>query len=258
MSEENNHQTVGEIAGLTGVSVRTLHHYDHIGLVVPSERSWSGYRLYTDADVERLHRVLVYREVGFSLEQIATLLDDPDGDELSQLEDQRKLLAERIDRLHRMVAALEELMTSKNNGVSLTAAEQAEIFGDDWPNEGYAAEAQERWGDTEQWRQSKERTAKMSKADWQAVKDEQDALFADLASAKTGGVAPGSETANELAERHRASIARFYDCSHSMQVCLGQMYVADERFTKTYDDHAPGLAQWVHDIIVANAAGYDD
>ncbi|MFT3898806.1 MAG: MerR family transcriptional regulator [Gordonia sp. (in: high G+C Gram-positive bacteria)] len=268
MSEESNHLsvgddaggslTVGETAELTGVSVRTLHHYDHIGLVVPSGRSWSGYRLYSDADVERLNRVLVYREVGLSLEQIATLLDDSGTDEVSQLEDQRKLLAERIDRLHRMVAALEELMATKKNGTRLTAAEQAEIFGDDWLGEEYAAEAQERWGETDAWRQSRARTSTMSKAQWQEVKDEQDALNAALVAALTAGTEPGTDEANALAERHRAAINRFYDCSHTMQVNLAQMYVADERFTKTYEDLAPGLAQWLHDTIVANAANHDD
>lgn len=247
-------RTVGEVADLTGVSVRTLHHYDHIGLVVPSARSRSDYRLYTDADVERLHRVLVYRAVGLSLEQIATLLDDPDRDELSTLDEQRTMLNERIDRLHRMVGALEELMASKKNGITLTAAEQAEIFGHDWPGEEYATEAQERWGDTEQWRQSQQRAGAMSKADWQEMKDEQEALLAALASAMTSGVQPGSAEANTLAQRHRASIERFYDCDDEMHVNLAQMYLADARFTATYDDRAPGLARWVHDIIVANAS----
>ena len=192
MSEEKSPskpvRTVGEVADLTGVSVRTLHHYDHIGHVVPSARSHSDYRLYTDADVERLHRVLVYREVGLSLEQIATLLDDPDRDELSTLEEQRRLLNERIDRLHRMVDALEELMANKNNGITLTAAEQAEIFGHDWPGQEWHAEAEKRWGDTDAWAQSRKRAAQMSKADLQAVKDEQDALMAALVAAKTSGI----------------------------------------------------------------------
>ncbi len=247
-------RTVGEVADLTGVSVRTLHHYDHIGHVVPSARSHSDYRLYTDADVERLHRVLVYREVGLSLEQIATLLDDPDRDELSTLEEQRRLLNERIDRLHRMVDALEELMANKNNGITLTAAEQAEIFGHDWPGQEWHAEAEKRWGDTDAWAQSRKRAAQMSKADLQAVKDEQDALMAALVAAKTSGIEPGSTEANALAQRHRASITRFHDCDDEMHVNLAQMYLADERFTATYDDRAPGLAQWVHDIIVANAS----
>ena len=145
-------------------------------------------------------------------------------------------------------------MANKNNGITLTAAEQAEIFGHDWPGQEWHAEAEKRWGDTDAWAQSRKRAAQMSKADLQAVKDEQDALMAALVAAKTSGIEPGSTEANALAQRHRASITRFHDCDDEMHVNLAQMYLADERFTATYDDRAPGLAQWVHDIIVANAS----
>lgn len=255
VSDSEHEYTVGATARLVGISVRTLHHYDHIGLVVPSGRTAAGYRLYRDADVERLHQVLTYRELGFSLEQIATLLDDPAVDAWAHLRDQHDLLIERIDRLHRMVAAVEDMMTAKKKGVQLTAAEQAEIFGDDWPGEEYAAEAEERWGDTDAWQQSQRRTAGFSKDDWRTVKTETDALEEQLAEAMRSGVEPGSAAADALAEEHRASINRFYDCGYEMQVNLAEMYLADPRFTAHYDNRAPGLAQYVHDVIVANARG---
>ena len=244
--------TVGAVAGLVGVSVRTLHHYDQIGLVVPSGRTPAGYRVYDDADVERLHQVLTYRELGFPLEQIATLLDDPDPHR--HLETQRDLLRERIDRLHRMVAAVEDMMTAKKTGIQLTAAEQAEIFGDDWTGDEYATEAEQRWGDTDAWKQSRQRTAQYTKADWQRIKDETDAFEARIADAMRRGVDPGSAEADELAEAHRASIEQFYDCSHEMQVCLADMYVADPRFTAHYDGIASGLAVYLREVIRANAA----
>ncbi len=245
--------TVGVVAGLVGVSVRTLHHYDQIGLVAPSGRTLAGYRVYDDADVERLHQVLMYRELGFPLEQIATLLDDPDADALSHLSTQRDLLTERIARLHRMVAAVEDMMKAKKSGIALSAAEQTEIFGDDWLGEEYADEAQERWGGTEQWKQSQQRTAQYGKDDWRQIKAEADALESQLAEAMRRGVEPGSAEANELAEAHRAGIEKFYDCSYEMQVCLGDMYVDDPRFAKHYDDVAPGLAVFLRDVIRANA-----
>ncbi|GAC67663.1 MerR family transcriptional regulator [Gordonia soli] len=246
-------RTVGDIARMVGVSVRTLHHYDQIGLVIPSQRSNSGYRLYSDADMERLHQVLTYRELGFVLEQIATLLDDPDADALAHLRSQRELLTERIDRLHRMVAAVEEMMNAKKEGIQLTAEEQVEIFGDDWLGDEYAAEAQERWGDTDAWAQSQARTATFSKDDWKRIAAENEAMEQRFADALAAGVVAGSAEANALAEEHRASINRYYDCGHEMQVCLGEMYIADQRFTEHYDGRAPGLAQFVRDIIVANA-----
>ncbi|MFW0786154.1 MerR family transcriptional regulator [Gordonia sp. CPCC 206044] len=258
MNEGEHAATVGDVARMVGVSVRTLHHYDRIGLVVPSGRTLAGYRIYSDADVERLHQVLTYRELGFPLEQIATLLDDPHADALTHLRDQHDLLSERIARLHRMVAAVEDMMNAKKKGIALTAEEQAEIFGRDWPGEEYAAEAQRRWGDTDAWRQSGDRTARFDKNDWVAVKAETDALEGRFADAMRAGVTAGSPEADDLAEEHRASIQRFYDCDHDMHRCLAQMYVSDPRFTAHYDGIAPGLATYVHDVIVANADSHQD
>ena len=245
---------VGEVARLVGISVRTLHHYDDIGLVVPSDRTPKGYRSYSAADVERLHRVLTYRELGFALDDIATLLDDPTVDAMAHLQRQRDLLDERIDRLHRMAAAVDKMMEAKKMGIQLTPDEQREVFGDDWLGDEYAGEAEERWGDTEAWKQSQERTARVTKEDWKRIKAESDALDADFAQALTAGVSAESEEAAALAERHRASIERHYDCGYELHVCLGEMYIADERFTKHYDDRAPGLARYIRDAIVANAA----
>ncbi|ORA60163.1 MerR family transcriptional regulator [Mycolicibacterium elephantis] len=244
-------RTVGAVAALTGVSVRTLHHYDHIGLVVPSIRTSAGYRGYTDADIERLHLVLVYRSVGLPLEEVRALLDG-DADVLERLQHQHRLLLEQADRLQHTIKAVEELMSAHRSGIQLTAEEQIEIFGTEAFGDEYAAEAEERWGGTEEWRQSQQRTAQMTKQDWIDFKAQNDALLAALASAKRDGVEPGSATANELAARHRANIERFYDCSDDMHRCLGDMYVEDERFGNFYNDAEPGLAQWVRGIIDAS------
>ena len=244
--------TVGAVAALTGVSVRTLHHYDHVGLVVPSVRTPAGYRGYTDADIERLHLVLVYRSVGIPLEDIRALLDDANADVLEHLQRQHRLLLEQADRLQHTIKAVEELMNAHRSGIQLTAEEQVEIFGTTAFSEEYAAEAEERWGDTDAWKQSQQRASKFTKQDWIDIKAEGDALLQALAQAKRGGVEPGSTEANELAARHRASIERFYDCGDEMHRNLVEMYLADERFTRFYDDVEPGLAQFVHDIVVAS------
>jgi MerR family transcriptional regulator, thiopeptide resistance regulator len=247
--------TVGAVATLTGVSVRTLHHYDHIGLVVPSVRTPAGYRGYTDADIERLHLVLVYRSVGLPLDEIRTLLDDADADVLVHLQRQHKLLLKQAERLEHTIKAVEELMNAHREGIQLTAEEQVEIFGTTAFSEEYAAEAEERWGDTDAWKQSQQRVSKFTKQDWLDIKAEGDELQAALAQAKRDGVRPGSAAANELAARHRASIERFYDCDDEMYRCLVEMYLADERFTRYYDDVEPGLAQFVHDIVVERSDG---
>ncbi|MGV9801929.1 MerR family transcriptional regulator [Mycobacterium sp. NPDC003449] len=245
-------RTVGAVATLTGVSVRTLHHYDHIGLVVPGVRTAAGYRGYTDTDIERLHLVLVYRSVGLALDEIRTLLDEPDADVLAHLRRQHRLLCDRAEQLEQTIKAVEELMSAHDSGIQLTAEEQVEIFGTAAFSEEYADEAQERWGDTEEWRQSRERTAKMTKQDWIEFKAENDALLDALAQGKRDGVAPGSEAGNALAARHRANISRFFDCSDDMHICLADLYVDDDRYRPYYDDAEPGLAQFVHDIIVAS------
>ena len=233
-------RTVGAVAALTGVSVRTLHHYDHIGLVVPSVRTAAGYRDYTDADIERLHLVLVYRSAGLPLEEIRTLLDDPTADVLTHLTRQHEVLLEHAERLQHTIKAVEELMNAHREGIQLTAEEQVEIFGTTAFSEEYAAEAEQRWGDTEAWKQSQRRAAQLTKQDWLDIKAEGDALLEALAQAKRDGVEPGSAEANELAARHRASIERFYDCGDEMHRNLVEMYLADERFTRYYDDVEPG------------------
>jgi DNA-binding transcriptional MerR regulator len=245
---------VGAVAALTGVSVRTLHHYDHIGLVVPSVRTPAGYRGYTDADIERLHLVLVYRSVGMPLDEIRTLLDDSGADVLEHLRRQHELLLEQAERLQHTIKAVEELMNAHREGIQLTAEEQVEIFGTTAFGEEYAAEAEERWGQTDAWKQSQQRVSQFSKQDWIAIKAQGDALLEALAEAKRDGVQPGSAAANELATRHRASIERFYDGGDEMHRNLVEMYLADERFTRYYDDVEPGLAQFVHDIVVASYA----
>lgn len=246
--------TVGAVAELVGVSVRTLHHWDRIGLVRPGGRTWSGYRMYDD-DVARIHRVLVYRELGFSLSEIGVLLDDPAADEHAHLARQRELLLERISHLQEMVSAVDRLKEAISMNAPLTPEDRAEIFGTDW-NEEYQDEAEQRWGDTPQWEQSQKRSARMSKQDWQRVKDEGDRLNADLAAAKRADISPGSPEAAALAERHRASIEQFYDCTYSMQVCLARMYVRDPRFTATYDQLEPGLAVWLQSVVEANARAH--
>ncbi len=244
-------RTVGAVAALTGVSVRTLHHYDHIGLVVPSVRTAAGYRGYTDADVERLHLVLVYRSVGLPLDEIRALLDG-DADVLERLQRQHRLLLEQADRLQHTIKAVEELMSAHRSGIQLTAEEQIEIFGTTAFGEDYAVEAEQRWGETDAWKQSQQRAAAFIKQDWIDIKAEGDALLQALAEAKRDGVQPGSPVAEELVARHRAAIERFYDFGGEMHRNLVQMYLADERFTRYYDDVEPGLAQFVHDIVIAS------
>ena len=254
-SEDSGELTVGQVAGLVGVSVRTLHHWDEIGLVVPSARSWAGYRLYEPDDVARIHRVLVYRETGMPLAEVARVLDDPDVDATAHLARQRDLLQARIAHLTRMLRAVDTMMERNSMGETLTPQQQAEILGAEW-DPAWQEEAEERWGDSDEWAQAAARKAAMTRQDWARVAEETEALEIDLANAMREGVVPGSERANALAERHRASIDRWFDTTYAKQVLIARGYVANSRFTAYYDKRESGLAAWIKEIIDANAAAH--
>ena len=245
---------VGEVAALAGVTVRTLHHYDRIGLLSPSGRTRSGYRQYSPADLDRLHQVLLYRELGFPLEEVAALLDDPSADPAEHLRRQHRLLQDRLERTRAMVAAVEKEMEAYQMGIQLTPEERFEVFGEHDPAQ-YEAEAEERWGETEAWAQSQRRTASYTKEDWLRIKAEGEDVETRFAAALRDGVPADSGQAMDLAEEHRQQISRnFYDCTLEIHAGLGRMYVEDERFTAHYERIAPGLAQYVSDAIQANAA----
>ena len=245
---------VGEVAALAGVTVRTLHHYDRIGLLSPSGRTAAGYRQYAPADLDRLHQVLLYRELGFPLEEVATLLDDPSADPEAHLRRQHRLLRDRMERTSEILAAVEKEMEARSMGISLTPEERFEVFGEHDPAQ-YEAEVEERWGETDACAESKRKTAAYSKEDWLAIKAEQAEIGDRFVRALQSGAAPDSEEAMDVAESHRQSISRwFYDCSPEMHAGLGRMYVEDERFTATYEALAPGLAQYVSTAVQANAA----
>lgn len=248
--------TVGPAAELVGTTVRTLHHYDAIGLVVPGGRTDAGYRVYTDADLDRVRQVLVYRELGFTLEQVAVLLDGDDDDRARQVAGQLAAVTARIDRLQQVQAALTEQMERQMSGVNLTQAEKRELFGDTWVEneQEYAAEAEQRWGDTDAWAQARARERSYTKADWARLKAEADDIDARFVTAMRAGEPADGQAARDLAEEHRQLICRWhYDCSLEMHAGIGRMYVQDPRFTKTYEDKAAGLAAYVSDAMQANA-----
>jgi DNA-binding transcriptional MerR regulator len=252
MTETAAELTVGQVADEFGVTVRTLHHYDEIGLVRP-RRTASGYRLYTDDDLERLRHVVVYRRLGFPLEEIGPLLDDPRADVEAHLRRQRAAVMSRLDEMRDLVAALDRALEARMNGMAMTPEEQKELFGEGFSEE-YAREAEERWGDTDAWRQSRDRTTGYTKDDWRRIAAEGEQLTERFAALLRAGTPPDAVAAMDAAEDHRAYIDRwFYDLGHPMHRGLADMYVTDPRFTKTYDDREPGLAAFVRAAIHANA-----
>ena len=234
--------TVGELAKLTGITVRTLHHYDEIGLVQPSDRSRAGYRLYSDDDVLRLQQVLVYKELGMPLDEIAAVLDDPAFDRGKALERHRAALVAKRDRLDRMLASLDAAIRHEKG----TTMDITSLF-DGFDHE---AEANHRWGHTDAYQESARRTKHYGQAEWAQIRAEGDAVFAAFAQLLAEGAPPTDPRVQAAVVAHREHITRwFYPCSVEIQRGLAEMFVADPRFAANIDRLVPGLAQYVHDAI---------
>ncbi|MFI9630016.1 MerR family transcriptional regulator [Streptomyces sp. NPDC052042] len=246
--------SVGQVAGFAGVTVRTLHHYDAVGLLSPSGRSHSGHRRYDDADLDRLQQIRFYRELGFPLDEIAVLLDDPDADPREHLRRQHRLLSDRIAELQRMADAVETAMEARRMGINLTPEEKFEVFGDRDPEE-HAEEAEARWGGTDAYAESQRRAARYTKEDWKRMQAEAADWGAAYSALMEAGEPPTGERAMELAEAHRQHITQgFYECTPEMHRELAEMYVSDPRFRAFYESIRPGMAEHLRDAVAANAA----
>jgi MerR family transcriptional regulator, thiopeptide resistance regulator len=250
--------TVGETAQLAKVSVRTLHHYDEVGLLSPSARSEAGYRLYNGEDLERLHQVLLFRELGFSLPEIRQIVLDPTFDRAEALHAQRALLAEKARRTQAMLSAIDAALATTEEGATMSDQERAEMFGELFdgfnPND-YEEEVQDRWGDADAYKQSAERTKRYTKADWAQIAAEQDANTAAFVALMEAGVPSDSPEAMALAEAKRLIISKwFYDCPVGFYVNMACIWVNDPRFTKNIDKARPGLAAYSLAAVQALAA----
>lgn len=250
--------TVSGVARQTGVTVRTLHHYDKIGLLQPRRRSDAGYRLYAPRDLQRLHQILLWRELGVSLEAIGALLDQPDYDVETVLRDQRAQLVEKHERLAHMIAGVDEALAAHRKERTMTPSKVFKALGEFDPSE-FDDEVQQRWGTTDTYAVSAKRTKHYKDADWTAIRAEAAEVYTRAARLMDAGHAPTSPEAGAVAETHRLHIERwFYPCSHAMHAQLAEMYTADPRFAETFESVAVGLAQWFADAVRANARGSQD
>ena len=248
------HHTVGEVAALAGVTVRTLHHYDRIGLLVPSRRSAHGYRLYDYGDLERLRQIRLLRELRFSLEAIEQMLDAPPYDRRGALIAQRELLRARQERTQKIIRGVDRALAALDEESEMEKATMFEGL-EEFDHTQYEDEVRERWGDTDAYRESMRRTRRYGKEDWARIKEESETVFARLAELMSAGDHAAGRAAMDLAEEHRCHIDRwFYPCSHRMHGGLADMYTADSRFTAYFEKRAAGLADFVRDAIKANAA----
>jgi DNA-binding transcriptional MerR regulator len=256
MARRHGYQ-VSDVARITGVSVRALHHYEDIGLLVPRERTEAGYRVYAEDDLLRLQQILLGRELGLALEQIRRSLDDPRFDHRRALLAQKRQLQERARRADEMIRAVDTALAMLEEAQGGTMDMQQLFDGFD-PSQ-YEAEAKERWGDTEAYRESAKRTKRYGKDDWRRIQEEQATIYADAVAALQDGREADSAEAMDLAERHRQSIGRwFYPCGRAMHAKLADLWEADPRYGENMDKHGAGLTAFLAAAVRANARRHED
>lgn len=242
---------VSVVAELAGISVRTLHHYDHIGLLEPDSVSESGYRLYSDNDLVRLQQIMFLKELDFPLKDIVRMMESPRFNGADALLKQRDLLLKKRKRLDRIIETIENSIASQKEGINMDKKKMFEAFDMkeiEEQEKKYGAEAEERWGNTDPWRESKRRTSKYTEKDWAAIKAESEDIYRSMAGSMK--LQPGDRAVQDLVERWKNHLTRwFYDATPEMLAGLGEMYVADERFAKNIDKYGEGLAVFFRDAI---------
>ena len=216
-------KTVHEVSQISGVSVRTLHHYDAIGLLRPTAVTEAGYRLYDDTALARLQSILLFRELAFPLKEIKRIMDDPQFDQATALEQQIRLLELQQERLSRLIDLARETMKTGVTHMDFTAFDNSKM-------EQYAAEVKERWGNTAAYQESAQRPAAEQKDAAAGLM----AQFARMGRLRTGDPA-GQEAQAAVRELQQFITKHFYTCTPEILAGLGQMYTADDRFRTSID-----------------------
>lgn len=234
---------IQEVAKECGISVRTLHYYDEIGLLMPDEITEAVYRVYHEAALKRLQRILFYRELDFPLGKIKQLLESG-ADEDRQMRGQLELLKLKRTRLNSIIRLLEQQLKGESN-MSIKEFNMDEIKAHE---EKYRVEVEEKYGDSKAYKESQKRASKYGAKEWQKIQEESDAIYRGLAQRMDQPA--DSEAVRQLIGDWQDLITRyFYPCSNEMLAGLGEMYQADERFRKNIDQYGEGLTDFISQAI---------
>ena len=235
-------KTVKEVSRITGVSVRTLHHYDAIGLLRPTKITDAGYRLYDDAALARLQSILLFRELEFPLQEIKDILDRPSFNPTDALEDQIHLLELRKQHLDVLISHARAIQKTGVISMNFKPFDTTEM-------DNYAAEAKEKWGKTDSYKEFEKKTAGQSKEKQKFDGDALMAKFAEIGDLRH--LSPDAAEVQTAVAGIQAFITEhYYNCTKQIFAGLGQMYVADERFRKNIDAVAgEGTAEFVSRAI---------
>ena len=228
---------IKEFAEFTGVSVRTLHYYDEIGLLTPAfVDKFTGYRFYDEKSLIRMQEILFYRELDFSLKSIGEILSSPNYDKNKALKEQKHLLTLKKERLERLILAIDSAVKGE---IVMKAFDNSEF-------EKHKAEAKEKWGKTDAYKEHAQRTKNYSKQKWKDLAVGMDHIMAEFAICMKKSETPDSEKVQNLVKLLQSHITEnYYLCTNEILAGLGQMYVADERFKNNIDKHADGTAAFI-------------
>jgi len=240
--------TVQQLATLAGITARTLHHYDAIGLLKPASVRKNGYREYGEAELLRLQQILFYRELDIPLDEITRLLNRSDFVVVEALKEHKKMIRLKQRRLARLVQTIDKTINKMCMNEQMNDSELYDAF-KDADVAGYQDEVRQKWGDTNAYKQSMARVSKMTKKDMDALKARGKEFERRLATVMASGVAVDSPEMQKMVAEHYKGIGVFYDCSIEMYRNLGEMYIQDPRFTKHYETVRPGLAVYLRDAI---------
>ncbi len=237
--------TIGQLSELAGVSIRTLQHYDRIGLLVPSARTEAGYRLYSEDDLVRLQQILLYRELEFPLKEIAAILGSEGFDRTRALEQQLALLRLKREQLDGLIRLAEQLMEGEDN-MDFDAFDTSTY-------DEYARRAKQSWGQTSEWADYEQRSAGRSAKEERAMGEELLALFCPFGQMAAAGADPAGDAARAQAKHIQAFICKhYYACSDEVFLQLGRAYGAGGEFTHNINAAAgPGAAEFAARAIEA-------
>lgn len=236
--------TVNQLAKIAGVSVRTLHYYDEIGLLKPSYIRENGYRCYEEKELLKLEQILFFKELEFPLEDIIRIITASDFNTLEALAEQRKFLELKKARINSLISTIDKTINTLKGGEKIMnntkATTQDQI-------EEYKKEAKKRWGNTDAYKQSEERTKHWTQEDYKRLTEDANKFTQKFADTMDKGF--DSSEFQSLIAKHYQSMGMFYDCSVEMYRKLGEMYVSDSRFKAFYDKYRPGLAEFMQKAI---------
>lgn len=235
-------RTVHEVSNLTGVSVRTLHHYDAIGLLKPTAVTEAGYRLYDDTALERLQQILLFRELEFPLKEIKAILESPNFDRSKALEQQITLLTLKKEHLENLILFARGIKAIGVQKMNFTAFDTSKM-------DEYAAEAKATWGQTAEYREYAEKFKDRTKEDTQKLNVRLMAVFAEFGTMRA--LSPTAEKVQAQVKKLQNFITEnFYTCTKEILYSLGKMYAGGGDFTENIDKAGgAGTAEFVFSAI---------